>query len=349
MTRPDIDADVASLRTLISATFGEDVIRIGMPGGEKRPVYRVHTPNRSVIVARRVDSTGLRHERAALAKLATAGCDRVPEVLHEQGDLTVIRDLGRRRLNVVLHQRGAEAAAELLRDALRALVDIHTCAARVEWGDLLAPITATRKEIRHFARGPERLARLYGLPVPKVEVDALQAVLTVDTPRMVKWDCRSANAALDDADRIGWFDFEHCGLRGGYEDFGWLIADEALPMEVAPIYDSLRPILRDAALSDDPAKQEDYIKRFEIFTCLHASLRLRVIRNELKKKSWTPAHRILRYDLVGADPHMAARVARTGGFLARRHRETRSFAPLFQEVEQIFVRALSLPRTPPGV
>ena len=322
---------IAQLVTQFSAVLQQPIRKVTRPGGADRPIYRVYTDERTVIVAERADTDAAAKERAILTRLAPL-TNRVPSVLAYEDGLTYLSDCGTERLSVAIYRAQGEDRLNLALHAIDALGEMHHAAAQIDWSDMLDPLGADRAWIRHFARGPDRLAQMLGLDLPRGDVDALQALLTVETPRFVKWDSRMANATLSSSGRVHWIDFELAGLRHGIEDYAWMVCDEVFPLNLAEHF----PALRNRILAGHPEATPDTGKIFEVFATLHASLRLRVIVNELKEKSWTAQRDILAWDLVGADPYMAERLARNGGYLARLNPETEAFAPLFDTIEQKF-------------
>ena len=78
----------------------------------------------------------------------------------------------------------------------------------------------------------------------KFDREAAYERVAVAGTQFVKWDCRSGNAAIDNKDKLRWFDFEYAGLRHGAEDIAWLIGDEAWPIRPQDMVDIVDQCLR---------------------------------------------------------------------------------------------------------
>ena len=328
-SKPDLTVDDLCAR--IERVMGKRLLKLTRPGGSDRPIYRAYFRDGSVIVSHREDGEEAERERAVLARLGTLSSS-VPRLLAIEDGLTYQSDGGQDRLNIRLHLAEPDEQLALIDKALGGIVDYQRAARGCKLPDLVAPIGTDRAWIRHFARGPQRQAGLLGLPEPALDVGALQSALEVEAPSFVKWDCRAANAALNGQDRLCWFDFEHCGLRHGVEDFAWLICDEAFPQLLSRIYPRIERLIRQSWGTEGEAA----LRMFDIFGALQASFRLRVVLQEIHKKSWTARQDILKTDLVGADPFMAERLAENGAFLAQRHVETRPFVELMRSTARAF-------------
>lgn len=316
--------------------LGAPILKVTRPGGEDRPIYRVYMHDKTVIVADRKDGQAARTEREVLARLGGL-TDRVPQILAYADGLTYLSDCGTERLSIALYRARPKDRLALVLDAIDALGEMHRAAAGVDWTGVLKPLGLDRDWTRHFARGPQRLAKMVGLPVPDYDIDALEHALGAAPSRFVKWDSRAANATLDASGRLHWIDFEHAGLRHGAEDYAWLICDEVFPLNLAEHF----PVIRDRIARAHPPDVPDPVRMVEIFGALQASLRLRVIVTELKKKSWTPQREILALDLVGADPYMAERLACNGAYLSSLNQETQGFSAVFAALAQQFNTAHS--------
>ena len=319
--------DVESLVARISEVMGRVPLKITRPGGPSRPVYRAYFDDTSVIVSAREDDGLVQKERMILHRIGKT-CPSVPRLLAYEHGLMFTSDGGVQRLPVHLHSLAKQERLPILLKAMAALSQVQNAANEVDWSGVLDGIGTNRDWIRHFVRGPQRMGKLLRLTTPDYDVDALCQRLEIKEPKFVKWDARAANAAIGDTGEVTWFDYEHSGLRHGIEDYAWLIADETLPLRLPDCYDAIADQIE--------SNMAGALGLFDIFTCLQASFRLRVILSEVEKKSWTARKDILAQDWVGADPHMAENLARNGAFLAGRHNLTLPLVDLFEHTADRF-------------
>ena len=330
MTKCPLSSRVESdLRANVAQHFGQPVLRVSLPGGNYRPVYRMSMPDRSIIAVKRGNENARREECALLASLRGT-TDLVPRVLGEMNGFTFLEDLGPNRLSVALATALPCNRVRLLINALNGLSVVHDAARRTAAPVAMRPIDSSADDITRLSGAFTDLATLYGLPCPGHDRAALQCWIEVPAPRFVKWDARPANACVMEDGRVSWVDFEHAGQRHGSEDAAFLLLDETVPLTLSDHYDVLRRGLLDHA----PANEEprDYIKRFEIYATLHAAIRLQIIRREIELYGWHDRRKILKYDLVGANPHLALGLAQNAAFMTGLNAETEPFLTLFHAV-----------------
>ncbi len=328
------DAQIEPLVRRIETVLGASVRKLTRPGGPDRPVLRAYLADHSVIVLARTEATEAEKERAVLRALAPE-TRHVPELIVHADGLTVLSDGGTDRLPVALWRARPEDRLPLVLRAIDALLDVQRAARRVRLPPQVAPLGTAPDWIAHYVRGPRRMAKMLGLEAPPYDTDALEAALAVPDPAFVKWDARAANAAIAPDGHLTWFDFEHCGLRQGAEDIGWLISDEVFPLDLARDFDTIAQHVA----AEDRKRADARLGMLEVFAVLQASFRLRVVLNEVREKGWTKQRHILAEDLVGADPYMAERLARNGAALARRRADTRPLADLFLRTADRFAEA----------
>ncbi len=320
-----------ALVALIEDVFGETVRKISRPGGSNRAVYRVWIGSRTIIANYRPDPARAETERLIQRRLAPR-CDRVPAYLGSRDGFTFQADAGvarlNRRINVV--QGGARLA--LARQAVDSILDIQAAAVGTDLPQRLAPIDIDPAWTARFATGPTRLARMTGKAAPTYDWRAVQRRITPENLRFTKSDCRSGNAALDPQGHLRWFDFEQSGLRHGAEDLAWLAADEIWPVPMAEMHG----IVRDITARREPHDHPDYMDMFEVYTALQLSRRLRLILIEAQNGGWVSQRRAAKYDFVGTDPRLGARLARGGVWLAAQNPMTAPWVGLFEHVARLF-------------
>ncbi len=319
------------LVALIEAFFGERVTQISRPGGPRRAVYRVWLGNRTIIASYRRDAQAAELERLIQRRLAPL-CDRVPTYLGNRDGFTFQSDAGADRLNLRINATRGAARLALARQAVQSLVEIQHAAAATDLARRMQPIDMTPEWCERFATGPIRLANMTGMRVPEYDARAVQARITPDKLRFTKSDCRAGNGALDATDRLRWFDFELSGLRHGAEDLAWLAADEIWPVTMPEMH----AIVAETVATNEPDDSGDYMDMFEVYTTLQISRRLRLILAEARSGGWVPQTRSVKYDYVGADPKLGARLADKGAWLAARNPMTAPWVPVFEHTAGVF-------------
>lgn len=321
------------LADLISDFFGEEVRKISRPGGANRPVYRVWLPERCIIASFRSDPAVAEKERIILSRLGR-NCRHVPRYLGSTRGFTFQQDAGQERLSFRIHTLDGERRTHLARTAYAALFDIQHKAADTGLTDRLHPIDMDPADILHFARGPDRLARRIAAASPDSDWAEISARLAPTRLRFTKSDCRAGNAALDDGGTLRWFDFELSGLRHGAEDMGWLTADETWPVDI----ETCCSLVEELAIKHEGASHVAFMDMFRLWTVLQMSRRLRLILTEAQKSGWVPTNRVLRYDFVGTDPHLGARLAQKAAWLSAQTPATRAWTPVFARTAEVFAR-----------
>jgi hypothetical protein len=320
-----------ALAALIESVFGETVRKITRPGGPKRAVYRVWIGSRTIIANYRADGARAEVERLIQSRLAPL-CDRVPAYLGTRAGFTFQADAGIDRLNQRINAARADDRRALAQQAVHSILDIQEAAAGTDLARRLSPIDMDADWTRHFATGPARLAQMTGLRASDDDWRAVQRRITPERLRFTKSDCRSGNAALDGQGHLRWFDFELSGLRHGAEDLAWLAADEIWPVPMAEMHG----IVHDITAARDPSDHADYMDMFEVYTTLQLSRRLRLILTEAREGGWVPQTRAVKYDYVGSDPKLGARLAEGGAWLAAQNPMTRPWVPVFEHTARIF-------------
>ena len=324
------DRPADDLTARLEALSGRKVATLSRPGGKDRAVIRVRfTEGPGWILSQRPASGAAARERTVLTALARIPGTPAPQLVGQLGQWTIVSDLGQTKLSVRLQHSAHSDRWPMIDRALRGMLEVQDAANRSGVALHLPRIDMTSEAIAHAARGPTRTRKLFGLPGPVPDTDALEAALAVARPKFVKWDARAANIVVAEDGALGFIDFELSGLRHGCEDLAWLLCDETLPIDLAPHLDAINTVIRDYRA----AAPEAYLRSFTIYAALQAGVRLRVIRNELRKKAWTPLREILTSDRVGAHPDLAERLARNGAAFADLQPETRPMVAMFHEIE----------------
>lgn len=316
-----------ALKGLAERVLGAAIEEISAPGGRDRQSLRLHlTDERTVIATRRATALRAEHEAGFLAALGKIGAP-VPKVLGFEDGVLFQEDLGRRRLSHVLASGDATQRVVVAREAIASLEDIR---ARVEaTPDLMGKLPVmggTESWREQFAARPMFLSRTLGISPPKVDLDAMTEALDRPPAHFARWDARAGNATLAEDGRVFWFDWEVFGRRAGFEDLGWLVADDFWLIE---------PKVSAAMIHDIERMQGTEARaEFARFVVLICAMRLQLIAGKLAQSGWGDQDRILREDRVGADPDIITRVATQGRFWAARCADIRPFEAWFGAVEE---------------
>lgn len=316
--------DPAKLASVAEDLLGAKVARLTAPGGRRRASLRIHlSDGRRVIATRRASPAQSRLEAALLAGLEGAG-GHVPRLLGQADGFVFQEDAGGRRLSAELALRQGSAQTALAEDAIHALEEIRRQAAVRGLTSVTEPIALDRRWLLRFLTAPHRLARAFSLAPPALDLSALGAALRCAPRQLVKWDARPGNAALGEGGKVIWYDWSAFGRRAGVEDIATLIADEYWPL--APEV-SLAAVA--AVTPDRGPEARPLLIRFA--TCQIAA-RLLELYVQASRTGWQPVEDLMRYDLVGAAPGFAERLASHGAEMAALDWLTAPAAPLFEAV-----------------
>lgn len=321
-----------------AAFFGQPVLKLTAPGGRSRTSLRAYLADRSIIVSQRRDLDLAQIEINVLQALQGA-TDHVPRFLGQSGTLVFQSDVGPNRLNWAVYTLPAAERPALAARAIDALFDMQRAAQRVGLGPALP--TAPIRE-----HPDDNLIPMIGLFADQMSLPvifdpaALSPLFRAPPCRFVKWDCRAGNAALGDDSKIRWFDFEESRLAQGPEDFAWLIADEAWPVDA----DFMLTTIRDRLTDEDTTDPDSYMTYLQEFTALQAMRRIRLILRQARSGGWLDRVSILKFDKVGANPHMGERLSLIGAALSQRTPAIAALKPLFDSATHLFRQT----RRPPG-
>ena len=338
MAQPDF-LDPPQILAAVARYFDQPVLKLTAPGGRSRTSFRAWFADHTIIVSQRHASAQADVERRVLTALQSQ-TDAVPRHLGSDGTLTFQSDVGINRLSLVIHTTPAPLRPRLAEQALAAIFDIHRAARRAGLGrDLpVAGFRPTPDDDLTEVAG--RAVRQLSLPDPGFDPARLSPLFRRPPCRFVKWDCRAGNAALGADGQLRWFDFEDARLAQGPEDFAWLIADETWPLPAEVMLDQIGALLQ----PQDTDNAEDYLTYLAEYATLHALRRLRLIVSEARHRGWLELGQILKFDRVGANPHLAERLSLRGAVLARRNPSTLPLVPVFDEMAKVFRKVRQPPQ-----
>ncbi|QFT57278.1 hypothetical protein FIU94_00455 [Sulfitobacter sp. THAF37] len=293
------------------AFFDRPVEDVTAPGGESRASFRLRIGGRSLIATLRPNFRRTHLEAHVLRELGEH-CDDLPVCLGVSGEVMFQSDVGSRRLNTLIATLDAPRQLDLAAEAVAALFRIHAAARKTKLHEIMPHLGATESWVETFIGGIDQLQELTGGISDAFDRNAACAAVAITGYQFVKWDCRSGNAAIDDDDRLRWFDFEYAGMRHGAEDFAWLIGDEAWP--IAP--DRMVDVLIDAFDPSCGIPLDDYMHYLAIYMTFHATQRMNLVAREAKKRGWASKHHIRKYDDAGRNPAFAVHIAEVGAYFS---------------------------------
>lgn len=322
------------LRAAAEAHFRMPVREITAPGGSSRASIRLHFEDKTVIASHRPNFRRTHLEAFILQRLQPH-CDDLPICYGVAGDIMFQSDVGARRLNQEIHAHGRVEQLSLAEEAVQAIFRIHAAARRTDLHEKLPHLGNNPDWLRNFVDGVDVFTPLLETGVPEsYPREALADYLDQPKRQFVKWDCRSGNAALDEDDRLRWFDFEYAGLRHGAEDLAWLLGDESWPLDGQAMLE----IVEEAFDPDCGHDFDDYLAYLAIYTTLHCVQRLTLILREVQRRGWRAQETIVERDDVGRHPVFAAHLCRVGAFFAERQPATAMLIPCFEAAEARFAQ-----------
>jgi hypothetical protein len=323
--------------------FGQPVLKLTAPGGKARTSFRAYFADHTIIVSQRSDSEQARVERHVLGALAGL-TSRVPQHLGSSGGLMFQSDVGPDRLNWLIHTLPPDQRPALAAQALDAIFEIHHAAAVAGLDSGLPDHSLRPLPDEDGVVAARRLAAQLQYRGPSLDPATLSPLFRAKPARFTKWDCRAGNAGLDAMGYLRWFDFEDARLAQGPEDFAFLLADETWPVNIA----TMLAMIEARLTPDVTTAPHEFMTYLEEFTTLQAIRRLRMIISHAKRKGWSDRTSILKFDYVGANPHMGERLSMGAADLALRNPSTAPLKPVFDMVTEVF-RKVRLPPPPPQV
>lgn len=319
----------------IEAYFGERVVNISAPGGKKRGSYRVNFKDKSIIVTSRKTISQTNYEALILKDLHNF-TNASPQLLGQDKELMFQSDVGAVRLGQHMYNLDDTAQERLALKAVIAIFDIHHAARQTTFHGDLHHMGGTKEWVCAFVAAIDKLTRLLNIDPIKCDQNALCEFIGTPKDQFVKWDCRAGNAAIDKAGNVRWFDFEYAGMRHGAEDFAWLIADENWPVKA----ETMMTIIADSYPKDADRSWQDFKSYLEVYSSLHAIIRLILIVNRAKRKGWISEAKALRRDGIGTNPKLGIRLCKTGMTLAQRNNVSLPLVHLYEAIADKFQKTM---------
>lgn len=312
--------------------FGKPVSKLSAPGGEGRSSFRLKIDGETVIATLRPNFRRTHLEAHVLGELERFGDDQ-PRCLGVLDDIMFQSDVGSKRLNVEIAEVAPSARLDLAHDAVAAIFRIQSAARKTDLHSMMPHLGTNDEWVINFVDSISFLRGLGGIS-DKFDGEAACERVAVAGTQFVKWDCRSGNAAMDDAGKLRWFDFEYAGLRHGAEDIAWLIGDEAWPIKPADMVD----VVIDCFDPDCGYSLEDYLDYLSVYLTFHSVQRLKLISKESQKRGWLSKERIRKYDDAGVHPTFAAQICRVGAYFSAQSKITAPLSRNFIAAQHGFIQ-----------
>lgn len=293
------------------AHFGESVSDVSAPGGEDRASLLITLNGKEVFATLRPNFRRTHLEAFVLTELGKH-CDDLPRCLGVRGEIMFQSSVGDRRLNIEIAKVSTSKRHALAEEAVAGIFRIHSAARQTKLNEMLPHLGTAPEWMENFVGAVKFFKEMPGGISPDFDAAAVSERLSGRAGQFVKWDCRSGNAAIDENDRLRWFDFEYCGMRHGAEDLAWLIGDEAWPLRP----DAMVDVIIDAY---DPAcghTIEDYLEYLSVYLTFHVIQRIKLITKEAQKRGWLSKTRIRKYDDAGVHPDFAAQACAVGAYFS---------------------------------
>lgn len=287
-TRPG-RTSVEKIAKLAEMLFSDPVIRITAPGGSTRDSVRVHFEDWSLIASQRSSVSRLEREVAFLTHTKGKGAP-VPTLMGVKDGVLFQTDLGTKRLTAELSRRSDQNLEALAANSFESLWRVKETVAGSNFLKQVKPIATGDRWVDRFANQIFHIAQEFQLPAPDYDATAMAKKLRWPATTFIKWDARPGNASLDLEGKVHWFDWEDYGLRGGVEDFAFLIGDEFWPLDAET---SLGLFAASNRFSND------ILPQLARFAMLCAAQRLRLIRAQWKTHGWVSLKTASRYDRIG--------------------------------------------------
>lgn len=311
MARKEKNSTKERILRTAEAYFGRPVDKVSAPGGESRSSFRLEIGGRSLIATLRPNFRRTHLEAFVLEKL-NAHCTDLPECIGVAGEVMFQSDVGARRLNVEIARQTPERQLDLAAEAVSAIFRIHAAARKTDLHDMMPHLGANVDWVENFIGGIDKLVEMTGDISDQFDRNAACASVAVTGHQFVKWDCRAGNAAIDDDDRLRWFDFEYAGLRHGAEDFAFLIGDESWPLHPEQMVDVMIECFDPTC--DIPL--DEYLHYLAIYMTFHATQRLNLCIRSASERGWASTDHIRKYDDAGRNPEFAAHIANVAAYFS---------------------------------
>ncbi|MGV6811238.1 MAG: hypothetical protein ACWA47_03255 [Brevirhabdus sp.] len=323
---------VSDVVALAEKQFGRTVRKITAPGGRGRASARVHFDDLTVIATYRPEQRSRDMEQRLLEHFN--GTDApVPRLLGRQGDVLFQQDLGNLRMPRALTDASQDQARDIAAAGLTSLWRIKSIAEDLGIVDQLPVIAHSKDWALNYISAPLRLSRLLSVEPPELDHARVLSTLLPKPAAFVKWDARPGNAIVLGDGSVSWFDWEHYGRRGGYEDFPFLFGDEFWPLDAEASIE--------AFIETAPKDMHDQVPVLVRLTALQAAQRLSLINQRHNEKGWLEATVALGQDRVGTAPELVRNLARHGADWASRD-------PLVEPLANWFLEASNALLSSPG-
>ena len=304
--------------------------KVEFPGGRSRRSVRVCCEGKSYIFSLRRLAGKAEREVWALETLGRAGAP-VPELVAFDGTWLVQEDLGSERLSTALNFASPETAEAGLVAAVEALSLCHRAGKSLAASDRVRRLGATLEWTKGLAGFVGKVSQRLDLGTPELDLAELHRILRPRVPSLVKWDARPGNACIRNDGSVGWFDWEHCGLRNPTDDMVWLLADEFVPDN--PALEAQLVEQHAVSVFGDFLDLSIVREYYAVFAALHSAARLELILSK-RKQHWWDWRTCVEFDRIGVTLEAGSRLCRRGARVSEQSALTRALSPWFLTVEE---------------
>lgn len=310
---------------VVQEVFGRAPDRIDWPGGRDRKTFVAVLGEQQVVFSRRNGPERARLEATILDRLGPAGLS--PALVKLHGEWVVQSHIPGLRLAQHLATRPEREQA-----VVASARSLGHCQQLVEFGGLSREMPEIGKRpgwTRDFLLTPSRLAQENGWPLPNLDLDRLQTLLSSPPKTFVKWDARPGNALVHEASgRLVWIDWEHAGRRVAADDLCWLVCDEWFPSD-ASLEDSAIAAFDNVQSRPLTYPSGRYVRTFGVF---HMFVRASLMLRQLGRRGWGDDARQMRFDRIGSSPARLANLCDRGERWARMTPDTAVLGDLFSRM-----------------
>ncbi len=312
--------------------LGTKVVSKEFPGGRSRDSFRlILEQGGTVIGTKRPNQFKAAREINILKTLAPKGA-AVPRLLATDNHRLLIQEeIKGLRLSEAISHREKAQVGRLLDSALSGLSKIHKLGSEAGFDKAIQKHGTSLDWIVSFLDRPAIIGRYYKISAPRPKLAKLEALLSVRTPRFIKWDARPGNAMVNADQAVFWIDWEHCCARNRIDDMGWLLADEFVPdhPEIeAQLLERHLPEFADH-LSVDQATE--YFYAYGVF---HSSARLGLILKYKERGEWWDYDYCLKRDKIGITLDNALRTCCRAARWAEQTPLTTRLGPWFESMAE---------------
>lgn len=311
------------IKAQVAAITGQEAEQLSLPGGAGRKSVRVHLAGGGTVIATVRDTAARGETEAGLLQVLSDAGAPVPRVYGFRDGLMVQEDVGPNRVSVAMTRADPEGRIALARAALAALQACRAVmAARPKVVIRLPGLGTRRGWAEEYVSHPFFLSGDLNVAVPQIDADALAISLSQKPVVFTRTQARLANAAVRADGTVVWHGWDGCGRRGGVEDLGGMIADEAWGVSPARTLGLLEEVVPEAV-------GRGLAVRMAVLVAAH---RLGRIAARLDAHGWSDPEEPLRLDRMAAVPDVVSGLTSRMAAIALADPLTAGFGRWFEDV-----------------